>query len=117
MKKEEVRKEFFKLKNKGFSYAQCKRILKAQLGYEVNIRTLKRWVKKLDGNTWDLADKSRRPHVIHLKVNPLIEKQVLSLRVKTGWGCDKLFANLPHLGIGMRTMKWSFATIIWRGLG
>jgi len=40
-----------------------------------------------------------------LKVNPLIEKQVLSLRVKTGWGCDKLFANLPHLGIGMRTIN------------
>ena len=42
MKKEEIRKEFFKLKSKGHSYNQCGIILKAKYDYEVNIRTLRR---------------------------------------------------------------------------
>jgi transposase len=99
MKKEEIRKEFFKLKNEGFSYKQCKRILKAKFDYDVNTRTLKRWIKRLDSGGWDLMDKSRRPHKIHTKINNVIEQKVLSLRIKTGWGCEKLNANLPHLGI------------------
>ena len=99
MKKEELRKEFFKLKNKGFSYTQCKRILKAKFEYEASIRTLKRWVKRLDKGNWNLSDKSRRPHKIHTKINPTIEQKVLLLRNKTGWGCKKLHHSLPHLGI------------------
>ncbi len=54
MNKAEIRKEFFKLKNKGFSYAQCRRILKAKHRYEVTIRTLKRWIKRLESDNWDL---------------------------------------------------------------
>jgi hypothetical protein len=46
MKKEEIRKEFFKLRIKGHSYSQCRKILLASFGYDVNIRTLKRWTKK-----------------------------------------------------------------------
>lgn len=68
MKKEEIRKEFFKLKGKGFSYSQCKRILKAQFYYEVTVRTLKRGKHKLESQSWDLLDKSRRPNKIHTKV-------------------------------------------------
>ena len=99
MKKEEIRKEFFKLKNKGFSYAQCKRILKAKFEYEISMRTLKRWIKRLDKGDWDLLDNSRRPHKIHTKINPAIEQKVLILRNKTGWGCKKLHHYLPHLRI------------------
>lgn len=99
MKKEEIRKEFFKLKNKGFSYVQCRMILKAKYDYVISIRTLKRWIKRLDEGNWDLLDKSRRPHTIHLKINDNIEQEVLSLREKTGWGCEKLYVNLLHLGI------------------
>ena len=105
MKKEDVRKEFFKLKNKGFSYSQCRRILAARFQYGVTTRTLKRWIKILDLGGWDLRDKSRRPHNIHCKVSPFIEKQVLRLRVNTGWGCKRLFLHLPHLKIGMRTIN------------
>src|SRR3989344_1606116 len=105
MKKEEIRKEFFKLKNKGFSYAQCRRILKAKFEYDVNTRTLKRWINRLDGGKWDLRDYSRRPHTIHTKVNSRMEKEILLLRTKTGWGCYKLAAHLSQLGISGRTIN------------
>lgn len=105
MKKEEVRKEFFKLKNKGFSYAQCRRILKAQFEYEVTIRTLKRWARKLNEGAWNLLDKSRRPKTIHLKVNSKIESEIISLRNKTGWGCVKLKSQFPRLNISARTIN------------
>ena len=99
MEKENVRKEFFKLKIKGFSYFQCKKILTGRFSYSVSIRTLKRWIKRLDNNKWDLRDMSRKPHNIHKKITEEIEQQVISLRNKTGWGCEKLYANLPNLGI------------------
>ena len=99
MKKEEIRKEFFKLKNKNHSYSQCRRVLRATCDFEVSERTLKRWVKLLDTGGWDLKDKSRRPNLIHYKITPAIEQEVISLRKQTGWGCEKLLTQLPHLGI------------------
>ena len=105
MKKEEIRREFFKLKNKGFSYAQCKRILKAKFEYSVHTRTLKRWINRLDGGKWNLEDYSRRPHIIHTKVNSRVEKEILLLRARTGWGCYKLAAHLAQLGISGRTIN------------
>jgi len=104
MKKEEIRKEFFKLKNKGFSYSQCRRILKAKFGYDVTIRTLKRWIKRLYKENWNLCDKSRRPHTVHTKANQSIEEEVLSLRQRTGWGSDKLVLYLPRIGISARSI-------------
>ena len=99
MKKEEVRKEFFKLKNKNHSYSQCRRVLKATCDFEVSERTLKRWVKLLDTGNWDLKDKSRKPNLIHYKITPAIGQEVISLRKQTGWGCEKLLTQLSHLGI------------------
>ena len=104
MKKIEIRKEFFKLKNKGFSYAQCKRILKAKYGYDVSTRTLKRWIKRLDSGEWDLKDLSKRPHTIHRRVNNEIESEIVSLRKKTGWGSEKLVLYLPNIDISPRTV-------------
>ena len=104
MKKEEIRKEFFKLKNKGFSYAQCKRILRAKFSYDVATRTLKRWIKRLDKGHWDLTDKSRKPKTIHYKLNQDIEEKVLALREKIGWGCGKLHPHLPNTGISQITI-------------
>lgn len=105
MEKLELRKEFFKLKNRGFSYAQCRRVLKAKYEADITIRTLKRWIKRLDNGRWDLLDTPRRPHVIHRKIDHEIEKEVLALRHKTGWGCSKLVVHLPHLNIGMRSIN------------
>src|SRR3990167_1139636 len=73
MKKEEIRKEFFKLKNKGHTNNQCRKIIFTQFSYEVCKRTLQRWNCKLNKNDWNLCDKSKRPKTIHYKITPEIE--------------------------------------------
>lgn len=90
MKKEEIRKEFFKLRLKENSYAVCIRILKAKFSYEVNKRTLQRWTKRLNETEWDLKDKSKRPKTIHRKITSEIKSEVIRLRKETGWGSDKI---------------------------
>jgi len=98
MKKELIRKEFFKLKLKGHSYNQCRIILKAKYNYETTTRTLKRWMSRLDNcENWDLKDESRKPKVIHYKLNKDIESKIISLREKTGWGENKI-SNYVDVG-------------------
>ena len=97
MKKEEIRREFFKLKHKGHSYSQCRKLLRAKCSYEVTIRTLKRWNKKLERGDWDLRDHSRRPNNILSKITPKIEENVVKLRKKTGWG-ERKIADSVELG-------------------
>jgi len=98
MKKELIRKEFFKLKLKGHSYNQCRIILKAKYNYETTTRTLKRWMNRLDNcENWDLKDESRKPKVIHYKLNQDIESKIISLREKTGWGENKI-SNYVDVG-------------------
>ena len=80
MKKEEIRKEFFKLKIKGHTNNQCRKILLAQFSYEVNIRTLRRWTNRLNKTEWDLRDKSKRPNKIYSKVNLALESKIVELR-------------------------------------
>jgi transposase InsO family protein len=101
MKKEEIRKEFFKLRVKLHSYNQCRKILLAKFGYEVTSRTLQRWDEKLRKTEWNFKDKSRRPTIIHYKINSDIEKEVITLRDKTGWGERKIenFVDLSHTSI------------------
>ena len=69
MNKEEIRKEFFKLRIKGHSYSQCRTILRAKFQIYFSVRNLKRWSAKLSKGNWDLRDKSRRPHNINYKLN------------------------------------------------
>jgi transposase InsO family protein len=101
MKKEEIRKEFFKLRMKGHSYAQSKKLLKVLFGYKVSIRTLKRWEKKHKTTEWDLTDKSRKPKTIHYKVTEQQKQKIISLKKKTGWGEHKIaeFVKLSHTTI------------------
>jgi len=101
MKKEQIRKEFFKLRIKGHTNNQCRKILLAQWGYEVSRRTLRRWTKRLNETEWDLKDKSKRPRAIHYKIDPKIEKRVLDLRFKTGWGEDQIsnHVNIGHTSV------------------
>ncbi len=105
MKKEEIRKEFFKLKSKGFSYSKCRAILHSTLNYHVSVKTLKRWIKRLDKGDWDLKDTSTKPHTIHHKITKEIEQKVVELRNKTGWGQEKLYPSLKHLGISETSIK------------
>jgi len=101
MKKEEIRKEFFKLRIKHNSYSQCRRILKAQFNQERSLRTLQRWNKRLNETEWDLKDKSTKPKRIHYKITPEIEKRVLEIRNKTGFGQDKIrdYVDISHWSI------------------
>ena len=42
MKKEEIRKEYFKLKIKGHTNNQCRKIIQAQFGYETKHKNAKK---------------------------------------------------------------------------
>lgn len=101
MKKEEIRKEFFKLRIRRHSYSQCRKILKAQFNYEGSLRTLQRWTKRLNETEWNLKDKSKKPKTIHYKITPEIEKRVLEIRSKTGFGQEKIknYVKISHWSI------------------
>ncbi|MBU0957928.1 MAG: DDE-type integrase/transposase/recombinase [Nanoarchaeota archaeon] len=101
MKKEEIRKEFFKLRIKHHSYNQCKRILKAKFDYEVTLRTLYRWSKKLNEDNWDLSDKSRAPKTTYSKITSEIENKIVKIRQKTGWGQERIqdYVNVSHWSV------------------
>ena len=97
MKKEEIRKEFFRLKIKGHANNQCRKILLAQFGYEVTVRTLRRWTNRLYKTEWDLIDKSKRPKTIHTKLTPEIEEKIIKIRKQTGWGENKISNFIPNI--------------------
>lgn len=107
MKKEEIRKEYFKLKNKGHSNNQSRKILLAQFGYEVDVRTLRRWTRKLNQTEWDLCDKSKKPKTIYTKITSEIEAEVIKIKNETGWGAQKIenFVDLGHTTINKILIK------------
>ena len=114
MRKEEIRKDFFKLKLKGHSYSQCRKILISKYNYETHTRTLQRWMYKLDyDENWNLKDKSKRPKKIHSKITPEIEKKIINLRNKTGWGDKKIenFIDLSHTTINKILRKHKLTNI------
>ena len=109
MRKEEIRKEFFKLKIKGHSYAQCRKLILAQYGYEVRARTLQRGERKLRISNWDLMDESRRPKTIHQKITSEIEERVISIRKQIGFGERKIaenFRGLSHKAVNKILRKF-----------
>jgi putative transposase len=101
MKKEDIRKEFFKLRIKGHSYSQCAKILFTVNNYEVSSRTLQRWDERIRKTEWNLKDKSKRPKTIHYKINSEIENKIILLRNKTGFGDRKIseFIDIGHTSI------------------
>ncbi|MEK6888612.1 MAG: DDE-type integrase/transposase/recombinase [Nanoarchaeota archaeon] len=101
MRKEEVRKEFFKLKHKGHTNNQCRKIIFTLFGYEVCKRTLQRWNFKLNNDNWDLCDKSKRPRTIYYKITPKVKEKIISIRNKTGWGENKIsdFVEVGHTSV------------------
>lgn len=101
MKKEQIRKEYFKLRIEGHTNNQCRKILFAKFGYEVNIRTLRRWTNRINNSDWDLGDKSTRPKTIHNKITSKVENKIVSMREKTGWGENKIadFVNVSSWSV------------------
>lgn len=108
MRKEDLRKEYFKLRIKHHSNNQCRIILKAKFDFNVNIRTLRRWTKRLNETEWNLKDNSKRPKTIYYKINPDIENNIVLIRNKTGWGDKKLenFVDLSHTSINKILRKY-----------
>src|SRR3989344_6821632 len=90
MDKGEIRKEYFKLRNKGHSNNQCRKIILALYGFETTIRTLRRWTARLYQTEWDLNDKSRRPKTIHYKISQETKDKIISIKKQTGWGAEKI---------------------------
>jgi len=109
MKKEKIRKEYFKLRIKGHSYSQCRIILKAKFDYEICRRTLIRWSKRLETTEWDLRDISTIPKTIHNKITPEIEDKIVRLRKKTGYGTKKLstYVEISHQSVNKILMKYN----------
>ena len=102
MKKALIRKEFFKLKLKGHSYNQCRKILFVKYNFETTNRTLKRWMNRLNNcEDWDLRDESRKPKTIHRKITNELEEKIIFIRNKTGFGAEKIenFVGLSHTSI------------------
>ena len=101
MKKELIRKEYFKLRIKGHSNNQCRKILYAKYNFEVNIRTLRRWTKKHNECEWDFRDSSRRPKTIHKKITKKLEEKIILIKKKTCWGAEKIecLVDLSHTSI------------------
>jgi transposase InsO family protein len=110
MNKEGIRKEFFKLKFKGHSYSQCRKLILAQFGYEVTARTLQRWERKLRTNKWDLKDESKKPKTSYTKITSNIETKVINIRKQTGFGERKIkeyFDGLSHKIINKILRKYN----------
>src|SRR3989344_864272 len=105
MRKEEIRKEFFKLRFRGFAYSKCKILLQSQYDYLVSTRTLKRWTALLNKGTWDLCDASRKPQTLYRKVTAEMIAGVVALRRQCGWGQDKIKQHLSYLPISATTIK------------
>ena len=101
MSKEEIRKEFFKLRIKGNSYSQCRKLLKSLFNYETTTRTLQRWNERLNSEQWDLKDKSTRPKTIHYRLRKEEVDKIISIKKKTGWGERKIenFVKIGHTTI------------------
>jgi transposase len=116
MKKEEIRKEFFKLKIKGHSHNQCRKILRAKFNHEVTKRTLQRWIRRLNETEWNLKDSSRRPKNAKRKITREDELKIINLKNQTGWGEKKIenFVDLSHTSINKVLRKYKLTNPISR---
>src|SRR3989338_3473122 len=78
MKKEDIRKEFFKLSVKHHSYNQCKKIIQAQLGYKVTLTTEEKIVKIRNKTGWGQERIADYVDVSHWSVNKILNKHNLT---------------------------------------
>ena len=70
---------------------------------------MQKWDERLKKSDWNLKDKSKRPKIIYRKITSELEKEVISLRNKTGFGENKLqiyFPNLSHKSINKILNKY-----------
>lgn len=101
MKKHTLRKEFFKLRAKGYSFAKCQIKLVEEFEAYFCLKTLKNWSKKLNKGNWNLKDTSTKPKTIHYKFKYQDKEEVISLRRKTGYSSKQIRIRLARQGIIM----------------
>lgn len=101
MKKEIIRREFLKLKIKGYSFSECQKRIIEQFQEYFCIRTLKNWWKRFNRGKWNLLDKSQRPRKIHYKFSEKEKQQVIAIRKKTKYSAKQIRIKLKEKGIIM----------------
>ena len=101
MKKHILRREFLKLKSRGYSYKKCQKIVEEKYQTKKSIETLKRWWKRFSTSEWDLNDTSQRPKTIYYKFNNKQKDIVVDLRKAFGYSSQKLKIKLQEKGIFM----------------
>jgi transposase InsO family protein len=98
--KEAVR--LFVVKNVCYQHKQTMVVVKLveeRFGLFVSPRTIRDWVSKFKTGEWDFKDKSRRPHKIHKKITPEIERHIVELRNSTQYDGYRLQTILEHFDI------------------
>ena len=101
MKKHILRREFLKLKSKGYSYKECQKIIEEKYQIKKSIETLKRWWKRFNTSEWNFKDTSQRPKTIHYKFDNKQRDIVVYLRKAFGYSSQKLKIKLQEKGIFM----------------
>lgn len=91
-----LRKEFiYMAENNAINFTDlCRR-------FEISRKTGYKWIQRYrsEGEA-GLADRSRRPHRITRRVDPIIEEQIVSIRKACRWGARKIRQRLKNLAVG-----------------
>ena len=91
-----LRKEFVSMAESGaipFT-ALCRR-------FSISRKTGYKWIHRYQSEGEDgLADRSRRPHRIVRRVDPVMEEQIVSIRKAYRWGARKVQRRLQDMAVG-----------------
>ena len=96
MRKDIIRREFLKLKLKGYSYKECKDILFSEYELRVSILTLKRWYKRFNEGDWNLKDNSTKPNKVYYKFYLEDLEEVITIRKRFGYSAYQLRIKLEE---------------------
>ncbi len=89
-RKEELRREFLKLKVHGYSHVECQILLDELYNALFSTRTLKRWYKRFNQGDWNLRDNSTRPQRIYYRYDAEDLEEVTLRRKQTGYSAYQL---------------------------
>lgn len=101
MNKPVIRREFFKLKLKDKSYKKCQEEIEIRFGKRFEIRTLKRWQKRLNETDWDLNDIPQIPNKLPTKFSDEEKKSISEIRMRFGYGPKKTRIQAQKSGVDM----------------
>jgi len=83
--------ERFILRQRLVSYARSKGLKAAMRAFACSRNTVRKWIRRVKaGKPSSLQEKSRRPHHCPHKTSVAMERQVVNLKKKTGFGAERL---------------------------